>query len=114
MRKPFLAIAAAVIAAPAAMAISSTPASAGPFCATYPDSQGFRSCNYPTYASCARTIRGAGGICVSNPNFAGYYGGYDDSYAYAPAPAYGPTYYEPVPRYYGGPGVDVYIGGRID
>lgn len=112
MRKSFLAIAAAVVATPAAVAISSTPASAGPFCATYADSQGYRSCNYPTYASCARTISGAGGVCVRNPHFVGY--GYEDSYAYAPGPSYGPTYYEPAPRYYGGPGVDVYIGGSID
>jgi hypothetical protein len=113
MRKSFLAIAAVLVAAPAAMAISSTPASAGAFCATYSDSQGYRSCGYPTYASCARTIRGAGGICVANPNFVGY-DGYEDSYAYAPGPAYGPTYYEPGPRYYTRPGVDIYIGGGID
>lgn len=113
MPKLILAAVAVLVAAPATIAITSTPASAGPFCATYPDGQSYRSCNYPTYASCARTIRGAGGSCVSNPDFAGY-GGYEDSYAYAPGPAYGPTYYEPAPRYYVRPGVDVYIGGSID
>ena len=113
MRKHFLAAAAAIVAAPVLIAIGSTPASAGAFCATYADSQGYRSCGYATYGQCARTIRGAGGICVANPNFAGY-GGYEDSYAYAPGPAYGTTYYEPGPRYYSRPGVDIYIGGGID
>ena len=115
MRKSLFAIAAVVVAAPAAMAISSTPASAGAFCATYPDGQSARSCGYMTYASCVRSTRGAGGMCQANPNFAGYgYGPVEDSYAYAPGPAYGPTYYEPGPRYYTRPGVDVYIGGSID
>ncbi|MEH2512372.1 hypothetical protein V1291_003726 [Nitrobacteraceae bacterium AZCC 1564] len=119
MRKSLLAIAAVLVAAPAAVTISSTPASAGLFCATYSDGGSYRSCNYPTYASCTRSIRGAGGICVANPNFAGY-GAFEDSYAYAPGPAYGPTYYEPYesyesgPGYYTRPGVDIYIGGSID
>ena len=113
MNKSILAIAATLVAIPATIAISSTPARAGAFCATYADGQSFRSCGYMTYASCVRSTRGAGGICQPNPNFAGY-GAFEDSYAYAPRPAYGPTYSEPAPRYYGGPGVDVYIGGSID
>lgn len=110
MRKSFL-TAAAAIAAAGFMSIGSTPASAGPFCATYPEGQGFRSCNYVTYNQCARTIRGAGGQCVSNPNFAGY-GGYEDSYAYAPGPPY--TAEAMDRRYYSRPGVGIYIGGGID
>jgi hypothetical protein len=112
MRRLFLTAAAGTIATAAFMTLSPTPASAGAFCATYPDGQGMRSCGYMTYAQCARTIRGAGGQCVTNTGQGyGYnsYGGFEDSYAYAPEPVYGPRYYGG-PGYYGGPRVGISIG----
>ncbi|MEH2512373.1 hypothetical protein V1291_003727 [Nitrobacteraceae bacterium AZCC 1564] len=110
MNKLFLAVAPVIVAGP--IAIGSIPASAGPFCATYSDGGSYRSCGYPTYASCLRTISGAGGMCVVNPYFDSY--GYESSYAYAPGPAYGTTDYPPAPRYYRRPGVDMYIGDDIE
>lgn len=107
MRRLFMTAAAGTVAAATLMILSPTPASAGAFCATYPDGQGARSCGYATYAQCARTIRGAGGQCVSNTGYSyGGYGGYEDSYAYAPEPVYGP-------RHYGGPGYYGYGGPRF-
>ncbi len=108
MRKLFLA-SAALIAASAFMTVGSVPASAGAFCSTYPEG-GQRSCGYSTYGQCARSIQGAGGQCEANANFGGYE---DDSYAYAPGPAYGPSIgygYDNGPRYRR-PGFGVYIGG---
>lgn len=109
MRKLFYSTAAAVaIAGSAFIAMGSTPANAA-FCATNVDGQGIKGC-YPTYASCARAISGAGGQCVANGG--GGYGGYEDSYAYAPGPAYGTRYgYDDGPGYYRRPGVGIYIGG---
>lgn len=107
MRKLFL-TGAAIAAAAAAM--GSSPALAGPFCATYADG-GTRSCNYYSYAACARAINGAGGQCSTNTRYDGGYGGYENSYAYAPGPAYGYEYGGP--RYYSRPGVQVYIGGGV-
>lgn len=100
MRKIFLAFAAAIAAASASLMIGLAPAHAGAFCATYADGQGTRSCDYYSYAQCQRTVSGAGGTCVQNPNFGGYE---DDSYGYSSGPVYvpGPTYgYEVGPRYY--------------
>lgn len=111
MRKLFLTTAAATVAASALMALGSTPASAGAFCATNADGQGFRSCGFMTYAACARTISGAGGQCVANTQYDGGYGGYEDSYAYAPAPAYGPRYGYGGLGYYARPGIGITIGG---
>ena len=100
MRNVFLTSAAALATVSALMVIDAAPANAGPFCATYSDGQGNRSCGYYTYAQCQRAISGAGGTCIQNPDF----GGYDDDssdYAsgpvYAPSPAYG---YDVSPRYY--------------
>ncbi|CAN5414590.1 hypothetical protein BH10PSE10_BH10PSE10_10960 [soil metagenome] len=109
MRKLLLTTAAATFAASALMALGAAPASAGPFCATYADG-GTRSCNYYSYAACARATSGAGGQCAANTRYGGGYGGYEDSYAYAPGPAYGYEY-GGGPRYYGRPGVGIYIGG---
>ena len=111
MRKMLLTTAAATVAASAFMALATTRASAGPFCASYADG-GTRSCNYFSYAACARAVSGAGGSCAANTRYDAGYGGYEDSYAYAPAPAYGPRYgYDGGPGYYARPGVGVYIGG---
>lgn len=117
MRRLFLTAAAGTVAAAALMTLSPTPASAGAFCATHPDGQGMRSCGYATYAQCARTISGAGGQCVANTGYGygygygyGSYGGYEDSYAYAPEPMYGPRYYGGR-GYYGGPSFGITIGG---
>jgi hypothetical protein len=109
MRRLFLTTAAGTATAAALMIFTPTSASAGAFCATYPDGQGARSCGYMTYAQCARTINGAGGQCVANTGYSyGSYGGYEDSYAYAPEPAYGPRYYGGR-GYYRGPGVGIAI-----
>lgn len=108
MRKFLYSTAAAV--AMTGSAFLATPASAGAFCSTQVDGQSFRSCNHPTYASCARTVSGAGGQCVSNPGWRGGYGGYEDSYAYAPGPAYGAGYYDDGPGYYRRPGIGITIG----
>lgn len=100
--------AAAALAVSAFVSFAATPASAGPFCATYPEGQGYRSCNYFSYAECARTISGAGGQCESNP----YSGGYEGAYAYAPGPSYRPRYgygYEPSPGYYARQRAGIYI-----
>lgn len=105
MGKVLLTAAAAAIAASAMM---TGPASAGPFCATYADG-GIRSCNFYSYAACARTVRGAGGSCAANTRYDGGYG-YADAYAYAPGPVYGPHYgYDD--GYYVRPGIGVVIGG---
>ena len=107
MRK--LLLTGAVVAASAAMTLGSAPAGAGPFCATYPDG-GTKSCNFYSYAACARAINGAGGQCSANTRYDEGFGGYADSYAYVPGPAYGTG----GPRYYSRPGIEVYIGGSID
>jgi hypothetical protein len=102
MRNLFLSSVAAVAAASAFMMIGSAPANAGAFCATYADGQGNRSCDYDSYAQCQRTVSGAGGTCIQNPDFGGY-GYQDDSYSYAPGPVYvpAPAYgYDVAPRYY--------------
>lgn len=107
MQKSFLP-AAAALAVSAFVSFTATPASAGPFCATYPEGQGYRSCNYYSYSQCTRTTAGAGGQCKSNP----YFGGYADSYAYAPAPYYRSRYgygYEPSPGYYARQRAGIYI-----
>ncbi len=112
MRRLFLTAATGTVAAAALLTLGSAPASAGAFCATYPDGQGARSCGYMSYAQCARTISGAGGQCVANTGY-GYrgYGGYEDSYAYAPEPVYGPRYYGGPGYYgYGGPSFGISIG----
>lgn len=117
MRKLFLTGAAATVAASAFLALGATPASAA-FCATNVDGQGIRGC-YPTFASCARTTRGAGGQCIaSNQYGSGYgYGGYEDSYAYAPEVTYGHGYGYGGGYGFGGghdnrPGFGIYIGGH--
>ncbi len=110
MRKLLLATAAATLAASALTALGSAPASAGPFCATYSDG-GTRSCNYFSYAACARAVSGAGGSCAANTRYDNEYSGYEDSYAYVPEPAYGPRYGYGGSGYYARPGVGVYIGG---
>lgn len=97
----------AAVTASALMALGSASTSAGPFCATYPEG-GTRSCNYFSYAACNQTSRGAGGQCIANPR---YGGGYEDSYAYAPGPAYGPRYGYDGPGYYVRPSVGIAIGG---
>lgn len=115
MRKLFLTTtAAATVAASAFIALGATPASAA-FCATNVDGQGIKGC-YPTYASCARATRGAGGQCIASNQYgggySGYGGGYEDSYAYAPGPAYGArSGYDGGSGYYGRPGVGIYFGG---
>lgn len=103
--------AAAAIAGSAFLTLGATPASAGAFCATQADGQSFRSCGFATYAACAYTVRGAGGQCMANPGwYSGGYGGYEDSYAYAPEPVYAPRYgYER--GYYARPGFGIYMGG---
>ena len=100
MRNLFLTGVAAFAAASALLAIGTAPANAGAFCATNPDGQGNKSCDYYSYAQCQRTLAGIGGSCIQNPNFGGYQ---DDSYAYSPGPVYapGPDYgYDAGPRYY--------------
>lgn len=109
MKKLFLAVASFIIAASATMTVSSTPASAGPFCSTFSDGGSFRSCGYPTYDSCLRTTNGAGGLCVVNRNYTGY----DGPYFYEPGPLPGTTDYAPAPRDYRRSRVDSYIGGGI-
>lgn len=101
MRNLFLTSAVAIAATSAFIAIGTAPANAGPFCATYTDGQGNRSCDYYSYAQCQRTVSGAGGTCIQNPNFGGY--DEDDSYGYSTGPVYapGPAYgYDVGPRYY--------------
>ena len=100
MRNLFLASAATVAAVSAFIMISVAPANAGAFCATYTDGQGNRSCEYDSFAQCQRTVSGAGGTCIQNPDFGGYE---DDSYGYSSGPVYapGPAYgYDVGPRYY--------------
>jgi hypothetical protein len=110
MKKLFLAVAPIIIAASATIAISTIPANAGPFCSTFAEGGSFRSCGYPTYASCLRTTSGAGGLCVVNR----HYTGYDGSYFYEPGAIPGTTDYGWPPRYYRRPGVGITIGGDID
>ena len=100
MRNLFLTAAATIAAVSALIVIGASPANAGPFCATYADGQGNRSCGYYTYAQCQRAISGAGGTCIQNPDFGGYEddsSGYSAGPVYAPGPAYG---YEVRPSYY--------------
>jgi len=109
MRKLLLTTAVVTVAASALTALGSSPAAAGPFCATYPEG-GTRSCDYFSYAACAETISGAGGQCSVNPRYNGGYGGYEGSYAYTPGPVYGPQDGYNRRGYYPRHGAGMYVG----
>lgn len=112
MNKLFLSVASLIVAGPMVAAISSIPANAQPFCNINSDGGGYRACT-ETYGSCLATASGVGGLCVVNRFFRAY-GGYDVPYAYAPGPAYGRSYYRPLPRNYAQPGTGAYVDDDID
>jgi hypothetical protein len=56
-----------------ALVVAPRPVSAAynlPWCAQLYTPWYVRSCAYETYEQCLATIRGVGGVCIGNPNYA--------------------------------------------